>query len=254
MYKFVEMHLDKAAKGRSGQKIVPKGVVIHWTANTAESADADNNRNYFNYSGVSASAHYVVDEHQIVQCLPEDEMAYHVGAKRYSEKALRELSWYPNNCSLGVEICVNKGANFKSTMLNAVSLCADICIRHKWTAERLWRHFDITGKDCPKFFVDDATASLYGFTSAEEGWKNFKADVDKAISGKQREQSTGAAEWKLRIVREAQGLGLIQDEHHPDDPAPKWFVLQVALNVLKVLQQECEQQEKQKQDKVPGQG
>lgn len=245
MYRLVEMYLDKTANGRPGQRIVPKGVVVHWTANTGESADADNNRNYFNYSGVSASAHYIVDEEKVVQCLPEEEMAYHVGAKRYSEKALRELSWYPNNCTIGVEICVNKGADFAKTMENAVSLCAEICSRHKWTAERLWRHYDVTGKDCPRFFVDDVVAIRYGFASAQEGWNKFKADVDETISRGTKEQSNEAgekapkaAEWKVGIVREAKALGLIQDEHHPDEPAPKWFVLQVAINAMKEQNQQ----------------
>lgn len=39
-------------------------------------------------------------------------------------------------------------------------------------------------------------------------------------------------EWKLEVMQKAQAAGLIQEAHHPDDPAPKWFVLQVALNAL----------------------
>ncbi|TGU66736.1 N-acetylmuramoyl-L-alanine amidase, partial [Mesorhizobium sp. M00.F.Ca.ET.186.01.1.1] len=33
---------------RPGTKIVPKGLVIHWTANEKKGADAVANRNYFN--------------------------------------------------------------------------------------------------------------------------------------------------------------------------------------------------------------
>lgn len=39
-------------------------------------------------------------------------------------------------------------------------------------------------------------------------------------------------EWKLEVMQMAQAAGLIKEAHHPDDPASKWFVLQVALNAL----------------------
>lgn len=41
--------------------------------------------------------------------------------------------------------------------------------------------------------------------------------------------------WKEQIMQEALKQGIITSNHHPDDPAPKWFVLAVALNVLKLL-------------------
>ena len=41
--------------------------------------------------------------------------------------------------------------------------------------------------------------------------------------------------WKLDIVKEARRAGLITSDHNPEDPAEKWFVLQVALNLLKTL-------------------
>lgn len=232
MYELIPMLLDNVAKGRPGQKITPKGLVIHWTANTCETADADNNRNYFNYSGIAVSVHYIVDDHQVVQCLPEDEMAYHVGANHYTANALRKLSWYPNNCTLGIEICVNKNSNFTTTIRNAVELCANICKRHGWNSDHLWRHYDITGKDCPKFFVDDDSAVAYGFASAATGWLKFRADVDLAIANKQ----ASVPGWKQDIMQEAQAAGLIHDEHHADDPASKWFVLAVALNTLQKLE------------------
>ena len=174
MYELRQMLLDRAARGRPEKKISPKGLVFHWTANTNKGADADNNRNYFNNSGVAASAHYVVDDHQVVQCLPENEMAYHVGARRYTTQAIEKLSGYPNDCTIGIEICVNCDGDFQKTMENTVALAADICKKHGWTKDNLWRHYDITEKDCPKFFVTDATARAFGFSSAKAGWEEFK--------------------------------------------------------------------------------
>ncbi|GEB33715.1 N-acetylmuramoyl-L-alanine amidase [Brevibacillus parabrevis] len=77
-----EMLLTNPTAG-PGTKMVPKGLVIHWTANERKGADAVANRNYFNKPTTEASAHYIVDDWQIVRCLPEIEMGYHVGAKSY---------------------------------------------------------------------------------------------------------------------------------------------------------------------------
>lgn len=41
--------------------------------------------------------------------------------------------------------------------------------------------------------------------------------------------------WKLDIVNEAKREGLIDEYHNPDAPASVWFVLKVALSVLKIL-------------------
>jgi len=38
--------------------------------------------------------------------------------------------------------------------------------------------------------------------------------------------------WKNELITQALAKKLISEEHDPDDPAPKWFVLAVALNIL----------------------
>jgi len=163
MAQFKEMLLTPGVKGRPGKNISPKALVIHWTANTGRGADAVANRNYFN-SGVAASAHYIVDDHQVVQCLPENEMAYHVGAKQYKSDAVQKLSSYPNNCTIGIEMCVNADGDFKKTYQNTIELAVDILKRHRWGIDRLWRHYDVTGKDCPRYFVNDNTDKTIWFS------------------------------------------------------------------------------------------
>lgn len=41
-------------------------------------------------------------------------------------------------------------------------------------------------------------------------------------------------DWKEKIISEAMKKGIITERHNPDEPATKWFVLAVALNVLKL--------------------
>ena len=163
-------------------RIVPKGLVIHWTANERKGADAAANRSYFNQPTTVASAHYIVDDRQIIRCVPEHEMAYHVGAKSYKQEALDKLSSYPNNCTIGIEMCVNEDGSFSEMYKKTVELAADILKRHGWTVDNLWRHFDITGKNCPAFFVSDAYAQSYCGSTAAMAWAQFKKDVHNLLT------------------------------------------------------------------------
>lgn len=242
-YELEEMLLTSGRGGRPGRKIQPKALVIHWTANTKAGADAVANRNYFEgHPQNKVSAHYIVDDHQVVQCLPEDEMGYHVGAYRYQPKALELLSSYPNNCTIGIEICVNEDCDFRRTYWNTVALAADILQRYGWGIDRLWRHYDITWKDCPRFFVNDETACAYGFTSAAEGWEQFKSDVKKEMQGKGTDRmfTDMRGHWAENDVEEAAKLGLVAGKGDgtfgPDDGMTRAQGTVVSLRVYKKLE------------------
>lgn len=166
---------------RPGTRITPRGLVIHWTANEGKGANAVANRNYFNKPTTEASAHYIVDDRQIVRCLPENEMGYHVGAKSYKPEALKQLSSYPNNCTIGIEMCVNADGDFKAMYQRTVELAADILRRYGWGVDHLWRHYDVTGKNCPAYFVGDDYARKYTGLTAQQAWAKFKADVQAAL-------------------------------------------------------------------------
>lgn len=43
------------------------------------------------------------------------------------------------------------------------------------------------------------------------------------------------APWKMQIIEEAKQAGIITQDHNPDDPVSVWFVLAIALNLLKVV-------------------
>ena len=179
--KIIDMLLTNS-NARPGKKITPWALVIHWTANENKGADAVANRGYFNKPTTEASAHYIVDDKQIVRCLPEDEMGYHVGAKSYNPDAIKQLSSYPNNCTIGIEMCVNVDGNFQTMYQRTVELAADILKRHGWGVDRLWRHFDITGKNCPAYFVGDDYARKYTGLTAAQAWAKFKDDVHKLLT------------------------------------------------------------------------
>lgn len=222
---------------RPGTKITPRGLVIHWTANEGKGANAVANRNYFNKSTTEASAHYCVDDKQIVRCLPENELGYHVGAKSYKPDALKMLSSYPNNCTIGIEMCVNSEGDFQVMYRRTVELAADILKRYKWGVDKLWRHFDITGKNCPAYFVGDDFARRFTGLTAGQAWEKFKVDVQKTLAPNPKPEQISVEKPVDKVSIEINGVhleatGYLKDKvsHLPIRAvsealgvAPEWF-------------------------------
>lgn len=50
--------------------------------------------------------------------------------------------------------------------------------------------------------------------------------------------SSVAEQWQFDIIDNAMQEGLITSDHNPYDYAPKWFVLQVALNLLNLIKKD----------------
>ena len=175
-----ELYLIPNQFSRPGRPLISvKGIVTHWVGNPKTTAIQ--NRNYFDNlrfqnptppktavtpaeikayadSLKYASAHFVIGlEGEVVQCLLENEMGHHVGAVKYTERALKELSNYPNNCTLGIELChTNWEGEFTGDTLRAAKvLILELCERYNLGRDNIYRHFDITGKDCPRYFVQN---------------------------------------------------------------------------------------------------
>ena len=51
-----------------------------------------------------------------------------------------------------------------------VQLTAFLCKKYGLTEKDVIRHYDVTGKNCPKYFVEH-----------EDEWEIFKADVAEAL-------------------------------------------------------------------------
>ena len=151
---------------RPGKKLSGvKAVVIHWVANAGSTAKQ--NRDYFeslkkqslnNASVRFASAHFIAGlSGEVIQCIPCEEMAYHVGAKTYMPDAAGFPGHNPNNCTIGIELCHPKAdGRFKEETIRAAEeLCALLCGRFNLDPEAdIWTHYGITGKHCPRRFVE----------------------------------------------------------------------------------------------------
>lgn len=103
---------------RPGKKMTPRGIIVHRTGNPNTSARA--NRGWFDQAhgnGRESSAHYIVDQKEILLCIPEDEVAWHCAGV--------------NSTHIGIEVC--EPLTLK-TYENFIWLVADICKRHNFKA------------------------------------------------------------------------------------------------------------------------
>lgn len=156
-----------------------KGIVIHYTASPM--GQAASVRNFFerrkNGKNGFGSAHFIVGlKGEIIQCLPYEEMAYHVGSEDpYTKDALARLSTYPNNCTIGIEMC-HEDATGKpnlETLHATIELAAFLLKKYGLTEKDLWTHKEVVGwKICHKYYVEHP-----------DEWANFKNYVKQEIEG-----------------------------------------------------------------------
>lgn len=130
-----------------------RDIVIHYVGNPSTSAMA--NRNYFNQPGVEVSSHFVVGlEGEIVQCLPLWEKS--------------AASNHRNGDTISIEVCHpdETGKFGDKTYDSLIRLAAWLCRQLGLNEKNLIRHYDVTGKLCPLYYVEH-----------EDAWEQLKADV-----------------------------------------------------------------------------
>lgn len=188
-------------------------VACHYIGNPGTSAQA--NRNYFESlstigpqkeakgeSPTKASCHYLIGlTGEILRLIPED-----------------EISWCTNQANsytISIEACHpdSTGKFTESTYAAYVDLCADLCTRWKLDPLNggLIRHYDVTGKKCPLYFVSNPAT-----------WQQFKADVAaKMVSAEKKsgwyEENGG---WRFYLGDTGE---CIRNEWYEDIDKWYWF-------------------------------
>ncbi len=134
-----------------------KGIVVHYTGNPGTTAQQ--NRDYFaglaETGETSASSHFVVGlSGEIVQCIPCDEISY--------------ASNNRNKDTISIECCIedDTGKFNDDTYQSLVKLVTWLMGRYDLGTDDVIRHYDVTGKNCPKYFVENPGA-----------WEQFKTDL-----------------------------------------------------------------------------
>ena len=145
-----------------GVIIEPKYIVIHDTDNRDVGADAMANRNYFaNHPQAEASAHYIIDEGNIVQALEDNWRGWHVGDGNNK--------YINNSTTIGIELCVNEGNDFNKTLENGIELTKYLMKKHNIPSENVVMHRDASGKTCSRMMIEDRA----------ELWPYFKEEISK---------------------------------------------------------------------------
>ncbi|TBX18910.1 enterotoxin [Clostridium perfringens] len=131
-----------------GVTINPKYIVIHDTDNRQAGANAMANRNYFaNHPNAKASAHYIIDEGNIIQALEDTWKGWHVGDGNNPN--------INNSTTIAIELCVNKGNDFDKTLENGVELTKYLMNKYNIPAENVVMHRDASGKTCSRMMIED---------------------------------------------------------------------------------------------------
>ena len=133
-------------------------VVVHYVGNPGTSAK--NNRGYFAGLAVThktyASSHFIVGlEGEVIQCVPLGEVAY--------------CSNDRNGDTISIEVChPDETGEFSAvTRGSLLRLLAWLCDAYGLDPETdIIRHYDVTGKLCPKYYVEH-----------EDAWQALKGDV-----------------------------------------------------------------------------
>jgi N-acetylmuramoyl-L-alanine amidase len=155
------------------------GIVYHWVGAAGQKNDAT--ARYFELLADQdptdkkpdryASAHYIIGmDGEIIRCIPDNEVAYHVGAQRYTSIAQHSFRGYttngrqgtPNWCTIGIELChPDETGHFTSaTLESAARLGKHLMHENLLGTHDIYRHYDITLKLCPKWFAQHEGAWL----------------------------------------------------------------------------------------------
>ncbi|WP_130871193.1 N-acetylmuramoyl-L-alanine amidase [Intestinimonas massiliensis (ex Afouda et al. 2020)] len=136
--------IPKGRKNRPGGTNPDDAITIHETGNDAKGADAAAHASWLksdDAAGKYISYHYTVDDHAIVQHLPDSETSYHAGDGANGPG---------NTTSIGIEICVNEDGDFERAKANAASLVRLLMAEHGIPLDKVVQHNHWNGKDCPK--------------------------------------------------------------------------------------------------------
>lgn len=150
--------IHKHTTARTGAELRDiKNIVIHYVGNPGTSAI--NNRDYFDNPTTTVSSHFIVGlEGEVIQCLPLSERS--------------AASNNRNKDTISIEVCHpdDTGKFSDGTYNSLIELTAFLCHEFNLNQKDVIRHYDITGKICPKYYVEN-----------EDEWENFKKDIKERL-------------------------------------------------------------------------
>lgn len=170
--------------------MVPEYITIHSTAN--EKSTAKNERGWLtNPSNTrTASWHLVVDDKEVIEAIPLNEVAWHAGDGGQGTG---------NRKSIGIEIC--ESGDRAKTIQNAAELVAKLLHERNWRVDRLRRHYDWSKKNCPRIMSANNWA----------GWNGFKLQVQRELEKLEKEDGLDIIKINFR-GRIIEVKGVLKDQ------------------------------------------
>lgn len=149
---------------RNGNSV--KYIVLHYTGNKGDTAK--NNGTYFCGGDRNASAHYFVDDDEIVQVVEEYNSAWAVG----DGKGAYGIT---NQNSISIEMCCNSsGIISEKTEDNAIKLVKQLQGKYNISNNNVVRHYDASRKICPNWSDNNWSR-----------WTSFKNKLNGTIEVKE---------------------------------------------------------------------
>lgn len=193
MYYFAERYKTKYHSRRTHNV---SWIVVHYTG-TAASALA-NARCIERELKSPRSTHYFVDGEEVLAVVPENRAAWHVGGPDTPDTPPEKRKKLPvfNGNAIGVDVCEDKLVYDRAhrsaedrdwffseeTEATAAELIASIMRRYSIPLDHVVRHYDVTGKLCPRPFVGDDINTAYK-ESGNARWRQFLALVQTHLEG-----------------------------------------------------------------------
>lgn len=150
--------IHKHTTARSGKQLTDiKNIVIHYVGNPGSTAK--NNRDFFDKASTQVSSHFLVGlDGEIIQCVP------------LSEKSAASND--RNKDTISIEVChLDETGEFnEETYQSVIKLTVWLCKELGLDEKDIIRHYDITGKICPKYYVENP-----------EKWETLKDDVKEGL-------------------------------------------------------------------------
>ena len=132
-----------------------RNIVIHYVGNPGTTAQQ--NRDYYASRSSAVSSHFVIGlKDEIIQCIPLHEKS--------------SASNHRNKDTISIEVCHpdESGKFTDAAYQSLVKLTAWLCEICDLDSGDVIRHYDITGKQCPLYFV-----------THEDKWEQFKQEINQ---------------------------------------------------------------------------
>ena len=132
-------------------------IVVHYVGNPGTTAQQ--NRDYFSNTGVEVNSHFVIGlDGEIIQCVPLYERS--------------SASNWRNKDTISIEVCHpdESGEFNQETVDSLINLIVWLCKTCNLDEDDVIRHYDITGKLCPLYYVQN-----------EDAWDNLISQIENNL-------------------------------------------------------------------------